>query len=78
MRGTKIVITLCGKFQFDLSVAHPEESTDQMVGLKLKVSDQSCSSIWEASCIPLVNRATREDEGNFFSENKGKKVFIIA
>ena len=45
LRGPKIVITLCEKFQFDLSVAHPEESADQMVSLKLKVNDQSCSSI---------------------------------
>ena len=71
------MITLCEKLQFDLSVAHPEISADQMVGLKLKVNDQSWSRLWEVSCTPLVNRTKRKDEGNIFHKTEKKQSLLF-
>lgn len=69
--------TLCGKFQFDISVAHPEENAHQIVGLKLEVNNQSWSPIWKVSCTPLVNRTTGKDEENFFQRKEKRIVSVI-
>lgn len=65
--AAKLMTRLWGKFQFDISVAHPEENAEKIVGLKLKVSNQSWSSMWVVIWIFLMNRTTGKEEETSFS-----------